>query len=152
MGKQSPNQTVACPGSAGVALDHRLKAAHFQVEVESSAKIFARDITIFWWTGSPAQAPSSDSFIRPTFCPFLKVPGGRKHPFCVQPIGSSRALCVEAAVLWDVPGCDVDEDTKGTMSHKILGHKDAATTYSSEGWLCKEETCLQPNAMDSSTK
>lgn len=43
MGKQSPNPSVACSctGSAGVTLDHILKAEHLQVEVESSAKISA---------------------------------------------------------------------------------------------------------------
>ena len=36
--------------------------------------------------------------------------------------------------------------SKGFMSHKVLGRRDAPTTYSSEGWSCKEDASLLPNS------
>lgn len=63
----------SCTGSADVVSDHTFAAEHLCMEVEnhpkkqSSAQNHCRDITVFWRTGSPAQAGSSDCFIGPTF-------------------------------------------------------------------------------------
>lgn len=36
--------------------------------------------------------------------------------------------------------------SRGLTSHKMLGRRDAATTYSSEVWLCRQDASLLPNS------
>lgn len=45
-----------------------------------------------------------------------------------------------------LPGVMFMGISKGVMSPEMLGHRDAATLYSSEGWLYKENASLFPNS------
>lgn len=84
MDKQSPNPSVSCScsGSAGVTLDHILKAEHIQVEVESSAKISAGTSP---FSGGLAHLHKlvavAASFVPPSVHPF-KFLGGENISVC----------------------------------------------------------------------
>lgn len=67
----------------------------------------------------------------------------------IGPAGAPRcSTCRFTEAPWEGTGCLVVTllgISVGLRSHRTLGHRDAASECSSEGWLCKHDASLLPN-------
>lgn len=155
---QSRVSPWSCTGSADVGSDNTVKAEHLHMEVEnhpkkkSSAKTTAETSQFSGRLAHLHKLVAVTASFVPPFVHPCKLLGAGNISLCSwlahQQLRVLKHMLLRRSTLGGerLPGVMFMGISKGVTSHEMLGHRDAATLYSSEGWSYKENASLFPNS------